>query len=190
MVPTIDGIRNFRTYDYIPFKKEDGTKSIVKTGRITHIDKVNYYADFKDTVNALLPRGYIIPAALDSIVQQLKLMGAKVEQLERKTEFKGEEFIIEKFSKANRKFEGHQMASAEGKFVAKTFTAEKGDYMVDLAQPLANLIFYALEPQSDDGLLTWNFFDHYLNTKGVTTQPVAYPVFKFFSTITTTKKKR
>jgi len=190
MVPTLDGIRNFRTYDYIPFKKEDGTNSIVKTGRITHIDKVNYYADFKDTVNALLPRGYIIPAALDSIVQQLKMMGAKVEKLEKKTEFKGEEFMIEKFTKANRKFEGHQMASAEGKFVAKTFTAEKGDYMIDLAQPLANLIFYALEPQSDDGLLTWNFFDHYLNTKGVTTQHVAYPLFKFFSTITTTKKKR
>jgi hypothetical protein len=98
--------------------------------------------------------------------------------------------MIEKFTKATRKFEGHQMASAEGKFIAKNFTAEKGDYMVDLAQPLANLIFYALEPQSDDGLLTWNFFDHYLNTKGISTQPVAYPVFKFFSTITTTKKKR
>ena len=117
-------------------------------------------------------------------------MGAKVEKLEKKTEFQGEGFLIEKFTKANRKFEGHQMASAEGKFVAKTFTAEKGDYLIDLAQPLANLIFYALEPQSDDGLLTWNFFEQYLTEKGISNQAVEYPVLKFFSTNSTTKKKR
>lgn len=190
MVPTAEGIRNFRTYDYIPFKKEDGSTSLLKTGRIIHVDKVNYYANFKDTVSALLPRGYIIPAGFDSIVQHLRLMGATVTQIEKKTEFKGEKFVIEKFSKAARKFEGHLMASAEGSFVPEIFTANKGDYMVDLAQPLANLIFYALEPQSDDGLLTWNFFDHYLNTQGIATQSVTYPIMKFFSTNTTPKKRK
>lgn len=190
MVPTANGIRDFRTYDYIPFKKEDGSITLAKTGRIIHVDKVNYYADFKDTVSATLPRGYIIPAALDSIAEHLQRMGAKVEKLEKKTEFQGEGFLIEKFTKASRKFEGHFMASAEGKFVAKTFTAEKGDYLIDLAQPLANLIFYALEPQSDDGLLTWNFFDQYITEKGISNQAVEYPVLKFFSTNTTPKKKR
>lgn len=46
-------------------------------------------------------------------------------------------------------------------------------------QPLANLIFYLLEPQSDVGLLTWNFLDNYLEKKNVNNQPVAYPVFKY-----------
>lgn len=190
MVPTANGIRDFRTYDYIPFKKEDGSTSLLKTGRIIHVDHVNYYADFKDTVSAVLPRGYIIPAGFDSIVQHLRMMGATVTQLDKKTEFKGEKFVIEKFTKATRKFEGHQMASAEGNYIPEIFTANKGDYMVDLAQPLANLIFYALEPQSDDGLLTWNFFDHYLNTQGIATQAVAYPIMKFFSTNTTPKKRK
>ena len=49
-----------------------------------------------------------------------------------------------------------------------------------MAQPLRNLIFYLLEPQSDDGLVTWNFFDTYLKAKGVDKKPVEYPVFKHF----------
>jgi dipeptidyl-peptidase-4 len=49
-----------------------------------------------------------------------------------------------------------------------------------MAQPLANLIFYMLEPQSDDGLLSWNFFDHILKGSNVPFSPVDYPVFKYF----------
>jgi len=40
--------------------------------------------------------------------------------------------------------------------------------------PLANLIFYLLEPESDDGLVFWNFFDDYFDT----VQTREYPVFK------------
>lgn len=37
-----------------------------------------------------------------------------------------------------------------------------------------------LEPQSDDGLLTWNFFDAYFESKGIDKKEVEYPVFKAF----------
>ena len=72
------------------------------------------------------------------------------------------------------------MVQLEGSFKPATKTFEKGDYCVDLAQPLANLIFYMLEPQSDDGLVTWNFFDHYFERQGINESPVQYPVFKYF----------
>jgi hypothetical protein len=49
-----------------------------------------------------------------------------------------------------------------------------------LAQPLGNLAFYLLEPQSDDGLVTWNFFDDYFDKAGIATKPVEYPIFKFY----------
>jgi len=42
-----------------------------------------------------------------------------------------------------------------------------------MAQPLAWLIFYLMEPQSDDGLVYWNYFDEYLKKAGV-----VYPVIK------------
>ena len=190
MVPTANKLNGFRTYDYTPFTKADGKTSLVKNGKIVTYDKVTYYGDFIDTLQCTLPRGYIIPASLFYIVEHLKKQGVKVEMLEKEEKLIGEVFIIEKFDRPTRKFEGHAMASAEGKFESATKTVSKGDYKVDMAQPLANLIFYMLEPQSDDGLLTWNFFDEYLDANGINTKPVEFPVFKYFSWPTSTNAKK
>ena len=37
-------------------------------------------------------------------------------------------------------------------------------YVVRAAQPLGILALYLLEPQSDDGLVTWNFTDPWLRS--------------------------
>jgi hypothetical protein len=180
MVPTDKPLQHFRTYDYENFLKEDGTTTLLKTGKIVYYDNITYYAAFKDTVSALLPRGYILPAGLDSIVELLRQQGVKVTTLEKNQRFSGESFFIEKWNKSPRKFEGHNMVSVEGTFNAREMLAKKGDFIIDMAQPLANLIFYMLEPQSDDGLLSWNFFDHILKGSNVPFSPVDYPVFKYF----------
>lgn len=180
MVPTDKSLQHFRTYDYERFLKEDGTTTLLKTGKIVYYDNITYYAAFKDTVSALLPRGYIIPAGLDTIVEMLKRQGVNVTTLEKNQRFSGESFFIEKWNKSPRKFEGHNMVSVEGSFNAREMLAKKGDFIIDMAQPLANLIFYMLEPQSDDGLLSWNFFDQMLKSSNVPFSPVEYPVFKYF----------
>ncbi len=180
MVPTDKPMQHFRTYDYERFLKEDGTTTLLKTGKIVYYDNITYYAAFKDTVSALLPRGYILPAGLDTIVELLRQQGVKVTTLEKNQRFSGESFFIEKWNKSPRKFEGHNMVSVEGTFNAREMLAKKGDFIIDMAQPLANLIFYMLEPQSDDGLLSWNFFDHILKGSNVPFSPVDYPVFKYF----------
>jgi hypothetical protein len=180
MVPTDKPLQHFRTYDYERFLKEDGTTTLLKTGKIVYYNNITYYAAFKDTVSALLPRGYIIPAGLDTIVEMLRRQGVKVTTLEKNQRFSGESFFIEKWNKSPRKFEGHNMVSVEGTFNAREMLAKKGDFIIDMAQPLANLIFYMLEPQSDDGLLSWNFFDQILKGSNVPFSPVEYPVFKYF----------
>jgi hypothetical protein len=180
MVPTEKPLQHFRTYDYEKFLKEDGTTTLLRTGKIVYYDNITYFAAFKDTVSALLPRGYIIPAGLDTIVEILRQQGVKVTTLEKNQRFSGESFFIEKWNKSPRKFEGHYMVSVEGTFNAREMLAKKGDFIVDMAQPLANLIFYMLEPQSDDGLLSWNFFDLILRGSNVPFSPVDYPVFKYF----------
>ncbi len=180
MVPTDKPLQHFRTYDYENFLKEDGTTTLLRTGKVVYYDNITYYAAFKDTVSALLPRGYIIPSGLDTIVELLRQQGVKVTTLEKNQRFSGESFFIEKWNKSPRKFEGHNMVSVEGTFNAREMLAKKGDFIVDMAQPLANLIFYMLEPQSDDGLLSWNFFDHILKDSNMPFSPVDYPVFKYF----------
>lgn len=180
MVPTAKKLNGFRTYDYKTFTRPDGSKTMLKTGNIALYDNVTYYGEFKDTVSSTLPRGYIIPASLSAIVEKLKMEGVKIDTLTSETELKGDVFMLEKYTRSPRKFEGHNMASAEGSFQQASKTFQKGDFKIDMAQPLANLIFYMLEPQSDDGLLTWNFFDSYLDANGVNTKAVEFPVFKYY----------
>jgi hypothetical protein len=50
-----------------------------------------------------------------------------------------------------------------------------GSWIVRTSQPLGLLSIYLLEPQSDDGLVTWNFFDATLRGGG------AYPVLRVMS---------
>ena len=71
------------------------------------------------------------------------------------------------------KLEGAFAASASKEFPAGTFR-------VDLAQPLANLAFYCLEPQAADGFVGWGVFESWLKSVGSDKRSVVYPVYKYF----------
>lgn len=174
-------LENFITYDYIQKQKADGTTENVRTGKVAQYKDVTYHARFESTLEATVPSGYIIPARFSKLANNLRLHGVKVETLTKTITLKGEVFQIEKFEKAKQAFQGHAMAQADGKFVTATKKFSKGDFKVEMSQPLANLIFYLLEPQSDDGLLTWNFLDDYIETSRVENKPVEYPVFKYIN---------
>lgn len=46
-----------------------------------------------------------------------------------------------------------------------------------MAQPLANVAAHLLEPESPDGLVTWNFLDRYLAFQWIP-QPMEAPVYR------------
>ena len=179
MVP-LDDTFTLRTYDYIAYNNEEGKQRYSRSGKIIEIPNVQNYSKFEAEVESTLPRGYFLPKSMKHIVDHLRKQGVMVTELKASKRAVGEEFIMSDLSLSKRKFEGHFMANAKGEFVAKTKKFKKGDYWIDMAQPLSNLIFYMLEPQSDDGLVTWNFFDDYFNEKGIEKKPVAYPVFKYY----------
>ena len=178
MVP-LEKLPNFISYDYIQNSKADGTKEFIRTGKISMFDDVTYHARFEAIIESTIPNGYIIPAAFSKLAANLIQHGVKVDTLTKSQSFKGEVFQIEKFEKAKQAFQGHAMAQADGKFVAATRKFKKGDFFINTAQPLSNLIFYLLEPQSDDGLLTWNFLDEYIENNKTENQLLEYPVFKY-----------
>ena len=181
MVALDEKIENYRTYDYIPYIKKDGKKGYLRSGKIIDVPNVTNLSKFNATVSTTLPRGYFLPKSMKSIVNHLKKQGIKVTELKSRKRATGEVFIIDTLNISKRKFEGHNMATVTGKYIAKTQVFRKGDFWIDMAQPLTNLAFYMLEPQSDDGLVSWNFFDDYLKSQGVETKSVAYPVFKYYS---------
>lgn len=176
----LEKIKDFPTYDYVSYTKADGTKGLYRSGKIVHYTDVDYHAKFEAEVESTLPVGYVIPAAFKSVAENLQKHGVKVTVLAKSVTKEGDVFLIEELKRNERKFEGHFMARVYGKFAPAKKKFSKGDYLVELAQPLGNLAFYLLEPQSDDGYITWNFFDEYLEKQGIKDKPVEYPVFKYY----------
>lgn len=176
----LEQLKNFPTYDYISYTKPDGSKGFYRTGNLIAVEDVTYHAKFNSEIESTLPKGYIIPATFSAVAENLKKHGIVVTQLSKSVTKDGEVFEVSKHENNQRKFEGHNMARVYGKYVAKKQKFNKGDYIVELAQPLGNLAFYLLEPESDDGYVTWNFFDEYFTKQNVNTKAVMYPVFKFY----------
>jgi hypothetical protein len=179
MIPLEDTF-TLRTYNYVPYVTSEGDTSLLRSGEIIDVPEVENYSKFEATVESTIPRGYIIPKEMKEIADHLEKMGAIVSVVENEKEYSGEVFEISGFQKSQRQFEGHNMAMVEGEFKKSSMTAREGDFIVDMAQPLTNLIFYTLEPQSDDGLVTWNFFDEYFEKNNVNSETVEYPIFKYF----------
>jgi hypothetical protein len=110
-----------------------------------------------------------------NIVEKLLQHGILVEQLTSEIAIEVDGFTIESINKSKRQFQGHLEAKITGKFSTEKKSFQEGTIIVRTAQPLGRLVFYLLEPESEDGLATWNFFDSYLEA-GKT-----FPVFKIMN---------
>jgi hypothetical protein len=167
------------TRETVEYKDESGRIRQRPTGRLFWIENVKHFNHFEPRVTATVPIGYVFPSDLKNVADKLAEHGVLISTLPRNTRLEAEQFIITKFEKAARQSYGnHKTVTVEGNFITKNLSAKEGSYYVDMRQPLAWLIFYMLEPQSDDGLLFWNYFDDYLISKGVEKSPVPYPVLK------------
>jgi hypothetical protein len=175
---------NLLTRETESYDDENGRIRQRPTGRLFWIENVKHFDHFEPTVLATVPFGYVFPSDLKNVAEKLIDHGIRISTLPRRTRFEAEQFTITKFTRAQRtSFGDHNTVTVEGKFTNKSFSAEAGSYFVDMRQPLAWLIFYMLEPQSDDSLLFWNYFDDYLIMKGVEKGPVPYPVLKLMNPI-------
>ncbi len=70
-----------------------------------------------------------------------------------------EQLVITQVRHASQAFQGHHATSIEGRFETRDVELPVGSLLVPTSQRLGGLVFYLLEPESDDGLTTWNFLD-------------------------------
>ena len=118
---------------------------------------------FTATRSVKAPQAYLFKYD-KNIVDKLLQHGIKVEELGADANLDVETFTVEAVTKAARPFQGHLEAKITGKYATERATFPAGTILVRTAQPLGRLVFYLLEPESEDGLVTWNFFDTYLGT--------------------------
>lgn len=132
------------------------------------------YGLFAATRTVALPRAYLFrnEAGMKTVLAKLMAHGIVVEELTEPLTVEVESFVITSVNQAGRAFQGHQEIKLKGRTQPESVTFPAGSILVRTTQPLAALIFYLLEAQSDDGLVRWNFLDDYLE-KGKT-----YPIYR------------
>lgn len=178
LAPETDPVRML-VRETIPYTDANGRKRQRPTGNLNWLENIKHSNHFVPTKLSTVPRSYIFPAELAAVAQKLEEHGIIVKKIEKKVKITGEEYVISKFSQSEREgYGGHKTVTLDGAFHPVKKAVPAGSFYVDMAQPLAWLIFYLMEPQSDDGLVYWNYFDEYLKKAGVEKGGVAYPVIK------------
>jgi hypothetical protein len=165
-----------RTYEAEQNGESNGWKNYKRTDRQKDVT-VPYYIDYYPIKNVKFPFAYIINAYDPAITNLLKLHGIKTEELSTDTRFDVQRFEISELKGAGKLNQGHYTNTISGKYIEGPVDFPAGTIVVRTAQPLGNLAAYLLEPQSNDGMVVWNYFDRCLVPQwGNGYNP--YPVYK------------
>ena len=149
---------------------------------------VPYYVDFVPKRSVSFPCGYLMPAADSEVVHKLLQHGILVEKLTQPVKLEVESFRISELKGAERIYQGHRTNQVEGEYTKEEVEFSAGTVFIPTAQPLGILAAYLLEPESGDGLLTWNFFDRYIVPQwGRRLQ--SYPVYKLLKPANLAKER-
>ena len=136
-----------------------------RTGRFRSI-RMPVYDRFTSTLDRPAPAAYVVAPGDTAAVTLLRLHGIRVDRSDTAWSARGESFVIDSIIRAQRPFQGHHEVRLKGRWERGLQTMPPKSFIVSTAQPRGALIVYLLEPESDDGLTTWNVFDSRLQKGG------------------------
>ena len=137
-----------------PFARRRAT-GVFKTIRMPVFDR--FMAARKEAV----PAAYLLPPQHAVLAQHLRAQGILVQRVSEAWQGGAEGFRVDSLI-VEPLFEGHRTIRVEGAWHPRDATLGSGWFLVSTDQRLGVLAAYLLEPASEDGLATWNFFDREL----------------------------
>jgi hypothetical protein len=135
------------------------------------------YDRFVTTTTRRVPREYIVRASnslLTRVEGVLRTHGIDVDRVAATSRRTVDAFVVDEVVQARQPFQGHRETTVTGQFERREEEIAAGSLIVRTSQPRGRLVFYLLEPESNDGLTTWNVFDENM------AQGKAHPVVKAF----------
>jgi hypothetical protein len=144
-----------------------------RTGRYRTV-RMPVYDRFTSTLDRTPPAAYVLPPEDTAVVTLLRLHGIRVDRADTLWRARGESFVIDSIITAQRPFQGHHEVRLKGRWERGPQTLPPKSFIVSTAQARGSLIVYLLEPESDDGVTTWNLFDKELQKGG------RFPVKRIF----------
>ncbi|MEO6211641.1 MAG: M14 family metallopeptidase [Gemmatimonadaceae bacterium] len=118
------------------------------------------YLRFEPTMTRTIPRAWLISASDTAAISLVRQHGIRVERpTTSMTSARVSRFVVDSLATESREFQGHHVMHLSGRW-SDTTAQLPGDMLRipgDQRQAVAAL--YLLDPESDDGLVTWNVFD-------------------------------
>jgi len=147
------------------FVEEAEKRHFVSTG-VEKDYEVEHFLRYAPTLSVPRPFAYLVPAEQVTVAEKLHQHGIAVDELREDIDLDLGTYRITKIHRSERTFQGHHLCSVEVEPQTDVRRATAGTFLVRTGQPLGTLAVYLLEPQSEDGLATWGFFDSALGEGG------------------------
>jgi dipeptidyl aminopeptidase/acylaminoacyl peptidase len=166
MEDTKPGGRLVLQHKPVPLPKQFNVLGFVeeeKDGRRIATDQpkeypLHYWGGSEATLTVQRPYAYLFPATYTKAVETLQRHGIEVEELREDIELDVEAYRIDKVARSVD-WQKLPLVSVQASVHKTSRRMPAGTILVKSAQSLGTLASYVLEPQSDDGLGTWGFFD-------------------------------
>jgi hypothetical protein len=141
-------------------KREPGMGMRQRTGIIKNV-RMPLMVSFTPTLTSTLPYAYAFDAqTAKAILPTLRLHGLDVEQLTTAATVEAQAFDVDSVMERGRSETSRTMKDIAGSWKpASSRSLPAGTYVVRSGQPYGLVAFYLLEPESDDGLMQWSFYD-------------------------------
>jgi dipeptidyl-peptidase 4 len=140
------------------FEEELRNGKLVSTG-VPKTYRVEMWTHSEATLSVPRPFAYLYPAELTAVTENLQRHGIIVEELREDIELDAEAYTITSVDRSPQAFQKHFTMSVEATASPAPRLWKAGTMLVRTGQKLGSLACLLLEPQSEDGLVTWNFFD-------------------------------
>jgi hypothetical protein len=121
--------------------------------------EVRHMGKYEPTLSVRRPLEYAIPPGNDGVIETLRAHGIVVDSVTVPRVVTAEVYTIDAVERAEREYQGVRGALVDATARTTATPIGQGWHVVRMSQPLGTLAAYLLEPESDDGLAHWGFFD-------------------------------
>jgi dipeptidyl-peptidase-4 len=167
------------TFEVETYKDENGRERIRPTERVTPVT-VPYFANWVPKRSVKFPFAYLMHYPDPDVNQLLHKHGIRIERIKETVRLDVQTIKTIELKPTARLNQGHYTDSIKVEYVDEQKEIPAGTLIIRTSQPLGNLVAYLFEPETDDGLLYWNYWDNYLAPQWGG-QFLAYPVTKVLS---------
>jgi hypothetical protein len=112
------------------------------------------------------PAAYLLPPQHASLATLLRAQGIVVERLTAPWQGQVEAFTVDSLQATPFVFEGHRTVTLTGRWVGRAAELPPGWFYIPTDQGAGVLAGCLLEPEAEDGLATWNYYDRELRRGG------------------------